>query len=97
MSIEKTITELLEKGVGPLIFGKPPRDSGPEGKVPNFYISAEHNIPTGTLGNALKTQHQAVGATVHEALNQLVEIVQGVEGMRAKPSEIVKLPDGRAN
>ena len=89
MSIESTLTELLESGVGPVTFGKPPRDSAPPGQVPAFYVKAFQNVPTGAFGNSMESTHQAVGETVHDCLNALVEKVRDVEKMAVRPSRIV--------
>lgn len=88
-SIESTLTELLEKGVGPITVGVPPPNSGPPKSLPRFFITADHNIATGVVGNTLQSRHQSVGESVSDCLNKLVEMVDKVEGLEVKPSSIV--------
>jgi hypothetical protein len=85
------LTELLEKGVGPITIGKPPGGSAGPGQAPNFYVSGNHMIPVPPLrpGNQMQAQHQSVGDTIDEALTAFYDHAMKVEDMKAKPVAVV--------
>jgi hypothetical protein len=104
MNTCETLTNLIEKGIGPITIGKPPTNAAPPGSVPKFFATADQNIPTGNFGNALQSHHQTVGESVQDCIKKLVDQCDEVEKLEVKPStmiagknggKVIVLPKGR--
>ncbi len=88
MNVSDTITEMLEKGSGPVFFGKPPANAGPPGQVPAFYATTTHIIPTGRSGNSMKGEIQSVGPSVVDCLKALKDQFDEIEKLRVVQEDI---------
>jgi len=90
MSEPKSIEYLFQNGVLAMNIGRPPQNAPGQ---PNLFISANHAVPTGEIGNNAQIIHQAVGDTIDACLDQLITNVNAANvALRKDPSGLVPPP-----
>lgn len=82
MSTTEVISDILDSGCQFVTIGRPPENAGPPGSVPKFFVHAKQGIPTGSHGNAVNAEIQAVGETIAECLNKLTAQVDAIAKLK---------------
>lgn len=79
MTVSETIEVLLEDLNG-LSIAKPP----PGPAAPKFFVKADQMVETGDTGNFVVVNHQCIGDSIVDCLNQLKTQVSAANGFKKK-------------
>lgn len=86
MNTSQAITELFNKGVGEIVFGKAQPEFGK-----TFIGKCQQVIPNGSVGNKI-VMHNLLGDSIEDVVKELTASVDMANEMRVEPSGIVQLP-----